>query len=113
VELTVFDAKGQRHTIKARAGQRLNDALLQNKDELGEDFEFQSPVGCVEMDCHVSVANEWLERLPQPSEDERKVIRECVERPDKHSRLGSQIVLCKDMHQMVIALGAAQPWQTL
>ena len=62
----------------------------------------------------VSIANEWLEKLPPRSEDELEVLKDRhSKRADPHARLGCQIILEPEHDGMVISIAEEKPWRTL
>ncbi|KAJ6334104.1 hypothetical protein OIU78_011084 [Salix suchowensis] len=57
-------------------------------------------------ECEVNIAQEWLEKLPPRSYDEEYVLKRNSRARvlNKHSRLGCQVVLTKDLQGMVVAV---------
>lgn len=67
------------------------------------------------MDAHVKIPNEMLDVIPPPTGDDKAVIEELADPAslDKHSRLGSRIVLSKALQGVVLSIGDIYPWKTL
>nr|CAD1838975.1 unnamed protein product [Ananas comosus var. bracteatus] len=65
-------------------------------------------------ECEVHIAQEWLEKLPPPSYEERYVLTRASRNRilNKHARLGCQVVLSPELQGMVVALPEPKPWDT-
>lgn len=74
-----------------------------------------SPEGRGCMDAHVKIPNEMLDVIPPPTGDDKAVIEELADPAslDKHSRLGSRIILSKSLQGAVLSIGDIYPWKTL
>jgi ferredoxin-2, mitochondrial len=57
-------------------------------------------------ECEVHVAQEWLEKLPSASYEERYVLTRASRNRElnKHARLGCQVVLSPELQGMVVAV---------
>jgi len=114
VQVTVIDKAGRRHPVRGLAGQTLVQALEQQDALDVSDYLCLSPEGRGEWELVVSVPNEFTTRIPAPGEDDVKSLEQIAERAiTSNTRLGSKIVLNKDLNQMLVALGEAYPWKTL
>nr|GEV08221.1 ferredoxin-2, mitochondrial [Tanacetum cinerariifolium] len=65
-------------------------------------------------ECEVNIAGEWFDKLPEPSYDEKYVLKRNARNRilNKHSRLGCQVVLTKEMQGMVVAVPEPKAWDT-
>jgi len=62
----------------------------------------------------VSIANEWLDKLPPRSEAELEVLKDRThKKADPHARLGCQIILEPELEGMVVSIAEEKPWRTL
>lgn len=63
----------------------------------------------------VSIANEWLDKLPTRSEAELEVLKDRThaKNADPHARLGCQIILEPELEGMVVSIVEEKPWRTL
>ncbi|MBB3664585.1 2Fe-2S ferredoxin [Prauserella sediminis] len=59
--------------------------------------------------CHVYVRDDYLDRLPEISEDEEEML-ECTAAPrdETHSRLGCQVVLGPDLEEVEVDVPGSQ-----
>ena len=121
VKVTFVDYLGHRHTKLGRVGQSLVDVcrtydmdLLEcdtvhaggNRFEIihnevwTEDVFGEGPVSSL---SHVVVANEWLEKIPGPVPQELTLLEELdSDQKTDNSRLGSEIILTKELHGLVV-----------
>jgi hypothetical protein len=115
VEITVIDSEGKRHVIPGLEGQTVAQLLEQHTDILGPHAVAGSPEGRGCMDAHVKIPNEMLDVIPPPTGDDKAVIEELADPAslDKHSRLGSRIILSKSLQGAVLSIGDIYPWKTL
>jgi len=114
VQVTVIDKAGHRFPMRGLEGQTLVD-VLGSQDTLDvHDYLCLGPQGRDEPECVVTVPNEFLQRIPPPGEEDLKALEQIAESSiTPNTRLGSKIVLSKDLNQMLVALGEAYPWKTL
>lgn len=63
----------------------------------------------------VSIANEWLSKLPPRKEEELEVLKDRThaKKADPHARLGCQIILEPELEGMVVSIPEEKPWRTL
>nr|ACG41361.1 ferredoxin [Zea mays] len=63
-------------------------------------------------ECEVHIAQEWLDKLPPPSYEERYVLTRASRNRElnKHARLGCQVVLAPELQGMVVAIPEPKPW---
>ena len=54
--------------------------------------------------CHVYIADDWVDRLPTPSEEELDLLKGCENYDERCSRLSCQIALSADIDGIVAAI---------
>ncbi|KAJ7525712.1 hypothetical protein O6H91_17G062600 [Diphasiastrum complanatum] len=115
VKITVIDEDGHRLPVNGFVGQSLFKALTRSglRDPRSHLLEYVS--ACSGETCQVSIANEWLQKMPPRTEDELDVLVRASgkEKVDVHTRLGCQVVLTHDLDGMVVALGQEKAWYYL
>ncbi|OWZ03533.1 putative mitochondrial protein [Phytophthora megakarya] len=128
VNVVLVDYEGNRHTVTGRAGQTLRQACEMNNvgyvkdDSMGgggvydarrADFYTESLFGegSTSPQSHVVVSNEWMSKLPPANNQERHIIDTYVPAEDRsaNSRLGTEIVLQKELDGLVVAVPEAPP----
>ncbi|RQM14838.1 hypothetical protein DD237_003298 [Peronospora effusa] len=128
VNVVLVDYEGNRHIVKGRVGQTLLQACEMNKigyvkdDSMGgggmydarrTDFYTESLFGegLTSPQSHVVISNEWISKLPPADTKERHIIDTYVPTEDRstNSRLGTGIVLQKELDGMVVAVPEAAP----
>ncbi|XP_052211085.1 uncharacterized protein LOC127813966 [Diospyros lotus] len=111
VKLFAIDLDGKKREIVGLSGQTLLKALTNNGLIEPESHRLEEIDAC-SAECEVSIAQEWLQKLPPPSYDEQYVLRRNSRNRvlNKHSRLGCQVVLTSELHGMVVALTEPKPW---
>ena len=122
-----MDYQGQQEIIAGRVGQTLMEACVANNcrmlvddsdgggavysvirnPQFTEDLFGEGPVSPV---AHVVVANEWMSKLPPPSDAETRVLQ-LVPQGDlsSNSRLATEIALTKDLDGLAVAVPEAPP----
>ncbi|AMN47903.1 hypothetical protein ACG33_12505 [Steroidobacter denitrificans] len=88
MKLNVVDRDGQTHELEVPAQGSLMEALRD------PDYGLAAACGgmCSCATCHVYVAPEWIDRVPDRQSDEHELLTE-LEFAQKHSRLSCQIPL--------------------
>ncbi|XP_024398160.1 uncharacterized protein [Physcomitrium patens] len=114
LEMTAIDEDGQRHQIKGLTGHTLLRTLVERGLFDPERHRLENINACGG-ECEVSIANEWLDKLPPRSEDELEVLKDKThaKKADPHARLGCQIVLEPELEGMVVSIAEEKPWRTL
>nr|CCA16715.1 conserved hypothetical protein [Albugo laibachii Nc14]CCA21820.1 conserved hypothetical protein [Albugo laibachii Nc14] len=131
VGVTLIDYSGNRQYVQGRVGQTLCQACQMNdidllKDDSNGGGDVHSAVrsdyyteslfgeGSVSPTSHVIVSNEWMPRLPRPNDQEQHILDVYVPEEDRsaNSRLGTEIILTKDMDGLVVAVPEAPPFET-
>jgi ferredoxin-2, mitochondrial len=111
VRLLAIDPDGGRREVVGLSGQTLlralaNAGLIEPASHRLEDIDACSA------ECEVHVAQEWLEKLPPASYEERYVLTRASRNRElnKHARLGCQVVLSPELQGMVVAVPEPKPW---
>lgn len=112
VQITVVDVYGQRHVLRALTGHTLVDVLQEHSELLGSEEVTESPEGRGVVECVVSVPNEFLEQIPQ-TKDYLQQLRQITPSVTSNCRLGSKIILTKEMNDMQVAMHEVYPWRTI
>ncbi|DBA04175.1 TPA: hypothetical protein N0F65_004283 [Lagenidium giganteum] len=128
INVVLVDYEGNRHFVKGRAGQTLQQACAMNgvdliKDDsnggggkhsaVRSDYYTESLFGeaAVSPQSHVVVANEWISKLSPPNDNEVHILRTYVPAEDRSatSRLATEIVLSSGLNGLVVAVPEAPP----
>jgi len=88
VKILVTDPEGAEHELEGLDGWRAMEVIR----DWGLDIKAECGGSCSCATCHVYVGDDWLERLPAPSDDEEDLLYSTLDkRPN--SRLSCQILL--------------------
>ncbi|KAE8038088.1 hypothetical protein FH972_010631 [Carpinus fangiana] len=111
VKLFAIDPDGQKREVVGLSGQTLLKALA-NCGLIEPASHRLEEIDACSAECEVSIAQEWLEKLPPRSYDEEYVLKRNSRARvlNKHSRLGCQVVLNHDLQGMVVAVPEPKPW---
>ncbi|GLJ45484.1 hypothetical protein SUGI_0957870 [Cryptomeria japonica] len=111
VHISAIDPDGERYSIVGLTGHTLLKALT-NSGLIEPASHRLENIDACSAECEVSVAPDWLQKLPPPSEDELYVLKCNTMRGEvsKHARLGCQIILNHELDGMVVALPEPRPW---
>ncbi|CEG46327.1 Ferredoxin [Plasmopara halstedii] len=128
VNVVLVDYEGNRHVVKGRVGQTLREACEVNNvdyvkdDSMGgggmydayrDDYYTESLFGegSTSPQSHVIVSNEWISKLQPANNQERHIIDTYVPAEDRsaNSRLGTEIVLHKELDGLVVAVPESPP----
>uniref|UniRef100_K3WX64 Uncharacterized protein n=1 Tax=Globisporangium ultimum (strain ATCC 200006 / CBS 805.95 / DAOM BR144) TaxID=431595 RepID=K3WX64_GLOUD len=130
VNVVLIDYEGNRHFIQGRMGQTLREACEMNnvslvKDDSNGGGGVHSAVradyyteslfgeGSTSPQSHVIVSNEWVSKLPQPNDQELHILQYVPEEDrSANSRLGTEIILQKELDGLVVAVPEAPPVET-
>lgn len=93
-----------RKKVEIPAGLSLMEGALRGGIE-GIDAECGGALACAT--CHVHVADEWLEKLPAPSEEEIMMLEFAID-PDRGSRLSCQLILDQSLDGLTIKVPERQ-----
>lgn len=111
VKLFAIDPEGYKREIIGLSGQTLLKALT-NHGLIDPASHRLEDIDACSSECEVHIAQEWLEKLPEPSYDEQYVLKRNSRARvlNKHSRLGCQVVLSPELQGMVVAVPEPKPW---
>ena len=88
MKILVTDPEGAEHELEGLDGWRAMEVIR----DWGLDIKAECGGSCSCATCHVYVGDDWLERLPAPSDDEEDLLYSTLDkRPN--SRLSCQILL--------------------
>jgi 2Fe-2S ferredoxin len=104
IKITFVEHGGERHEVDLPPGESLMQGA-QNNMVPGIDADCGGACACAT--CHVFVAEEWISRLPPPSDNENAML-EIVEDLRPGSRLSCQIKLVPELDGLVVSLPASQ-----
>lgn len=99
MKIQVTDEKGQTHTLEASAGMRALEAM----QDANLPVLAQCGGSCACATCHVYVGDEWVAKLPQPTEDEAAMLDGAFDVTNA-SRLACQIELTDDLDGLTITM---------
>lgn len=111
VKLFAIDPEGTKKEVVGLTGQTLLKALA-NRGLIDPESHRLEDIDACSAECEVSIAQEWLEKLPPRSYDEEYVLKRNSRARvlNKHSRLGCQVILTPDLQGMVVAVPEPKPW---
>ncbi|KAL3694723.1 hypothetical protein R1sor_008374 [Riccia sorocarpa] len=110
----ISEVDGSRRALRGMLGQSLLRTLVRSGLIDGESHRTDDLTQCG-AECQVSIANEWLEKLPPRSEDEIQILESAQPKGqsvDTHSRLSCQIILEPKLDGMAVAVPEPRPWKT-
>ncbi|KAG6630977.1 hypothetical protein CIPAW_13G058400 [Carya illinoinensis] len=98
VKLFAVDPEGKKREVVGLSGQTLLKALT-NVGLIEPASHRLEEIDACSAECEVSIAQEWLEKLPPRSYDEEYVLKRNSRARvlNRHSRLGCQVVLTPDL----------------
>lgn len=111
VKLFAIDLDGKKREVVGLSGHTLLKTLA-NAGLIDPASHRLEEIDACSAECEVSIAQEWLERLPPRSYDEEYVLKRNSRARvlNKHSRLGCQVVLTPELQGMVVAVPEPKPW---
>jgi 2Fe-2S ferredoxin len=98
-KVTFIERDGTHRAFDAQVGQ----TLLEIAHEHGIDIEGACEGAMACSTCHVIVEDDWIDRLPEPSEDEEDML-DLAAGLKATSRLGCQIEMTDDLDGLVVQL---------
>lgn len=104
VHVTFIDHAGVERRVDVPEGRSVMEAAVNNRIP-GIDGDCGGAGACAT--CHVYVAPEWLERLPEAQQLERNMLKFALDR-EANSRLSCQIKLTPDLDGLVVRTPASQ-----
>eukprot|EP00887_Chlorella_sp_A99_P004617 scaffold4.g4617.t1 len=115
IQFTIVDKLGRRHVVRGLEGQSIVDVIAAHSEQLGEDVLCLSPDGRDKWDVHIKVPVELLDRVPLSDRDDVIALEQVADPKslNEHSRLGSKVILSKDLNGTLIAIADNYFWKTL
>lgn len=101
-KMTFITADGSRHEVDAPEGLSILEIAHQNHIEL--EGACEGSLAC--STCHVVVAPEWYDRLPEAAEDEEDML-DLAFGLTSTSRLGCQVMMSAALDGLVVSVPAA------
>lgn len=95
----VIDQNGDKHSVEGPEGWRVMEVIRDN----GLPIKAECGGACSCATCHVYVAEEWLDKLHPPREDEEEMFDEAFEIQD-NSRLSCQLILSEELDGLTVTL---------
>ncbi len=103
-KITFIDAKGEARAVDAEVGATVMETALRNAIP---GIEAECGGACACATCHVYVADDWTEKVGQPSQMEEDMLDFAFEvRPN--SRLACQIKVSEELDGLVVTTPAKQ-----
>ena len=103
-KITFIDAKGEARTVDAEVGATVMETALRNAIP---GIEAECGGACACATCHVYVADDWTDKVGQPSQTEEDMLDFAFEvRPN--SRLACQIKVSEELDGLVVTTPAKQ-----
>jgi 2Fe-2S ferredoxin len=99
VKIHVTDEAGKEHVLEGPEGWRAMEVIRDS----GLPIKAECGGACACATCHVYVDEEWFERLPEPTADERLMLDDAMAVED-NSRLSCQIILSESMDGLKLSL---------
>uniref|UniRef100_A0A0E0ETT4 2Fe-2S ferredoxin-type domain-containing protein n=1 Tax=Oryza meridionalis TaxID=40149 RepID=A0A0E0ETT4_9ORYZ len=111
VRLLAIDPDGARREVVGLSGHTVLRALA-NAGLIEPESHRLEEIDACSAECEVHIAQEWLDKLPPPSYEERYVLTRASRNRElnKHARLGCQVVLTPELQGMVVAVPEPKPW---
>ncbi len=104
VNIIVTDLQGDTQQLQAEEGTQLME-LLRQHDYEGIDGICGGSCSCAT--CHVHIANDWQNKLPERSEDETMLV-ECVDSySPEASRLSCQLMVTAELEGLTLTVAEA------
>ncbi len=99
MKIVVTDQAGETHELEGLEGWRAMEVMR----DWGMNIKAECGGACSCATCHVWVGEDWLSRLPRPSDDEEDLIFSTLDqRPN--SRLSCQIILSDALDGLQLTL---------
>ncbi len=101
-KMTFIEPDGTSRVVEAPEGLSVLEIAHRNKIDI--EGACEGSLAC--STCHVIVAPEWFDKLPQASDDEEDML-DLAFALTQTSRLGCQIIMKKDLDGLVVTLPSA------
>lgn len=99
MHIHVIDRQGTKHRLDALEGYRVMEIIR----DWDVDIRAECGGACACATCHVYVAPEWVNRLPEPGVDEVDRLDEAFA-VTEHSRLSCQLIMTAELDGLTVAL---------
>jgi 2Fe-2S ferredoxin len=103
--LNVIDRNGKTHALEAIDGWRVME-IIRDYGMRDADLDIKAECGgamaCAT--CHVYVAREWKDKIPQASQDEQDMLTDFAFEVTENSRLSCQILLNDNIDGLTVTL---------
>ncbi len=97
--MVFIEPSGERHEVAADVGQSVLE--IAHRHNIDIEGACEGAMAC--STCHVIVAAEWYDRVPEPSEDEEDML-DLAYGLTRTSRLGCQIVMTSELDGLEVRL---------
>ena len=101
IRLNVIDRKGKKTAIDIEEGTTVRDAI---EEKLSPDNYGVCGGNCSCGTCHVHITSSDFKKMNAAEEDEILTLKEAAIKPTTHSRLGCQIELIKEHHNITVTI---------
>ena len=108
VRITAINDEGRRFDIAALPGRKLSGVL--SASVTSDRFVRSLREG---WDAHVTIAREWLEKMPARTPEEEAKLEEMGEDVTGSSRVASYVRLSPELSGMVVTMAKVRQWRTL
>lgn len=105
MKINVTDRDGVNHCLDAIEGWRLMEVIRDHGLEtpaLGLKAECGGALACAT--CHVYVDEDWVDQIPEPTDEEIDKLDDAFAVDDELSRLSCQIILTEEMDGLSVTL---------
>jgi ferredoxin, 2Fe-2S len=99
MKILVTDQSGQHHELEGLDGWRVMEVIR----DWGLNIKAECGGACSCATCHVYVGSGWLDKLPEPSEDEEDLLYSTLDKKP-NSRLSCQILLSDELDGLEVTL---------
>ena len=108
VRFTAINDEGRRFEVAALPGRKLSGVLASSVSS--DRFVRSLREG---WDAHVTIAREWLEKMPARTPEEEAKLEEMAEDVTTSSRVASFVKLSPELAGMVVTMAKVRQWRTL
>lgn len=99
MKIKVTDQKGLKHELDAVEGWRVMEIVR----DWGVSIKAECGGAAACATCHCYVADEWVDQLPEPSEEEEERLDDAFN-VESNSRLSCQIIMSEELDGLEITL---------
>jgi len=100
LKIFVTDLAGKEHALEAENGWRVMEIIR----DWGVPIKAECGGACECATCHVFVAEDWLDRLPEKTEEEEDKLGDAPSE-EENSRLSCQIIFQPELDGLKVTLG--------